>query len=559
MLTELIISNFAIIDRLEVSFGPGFNVLTGETGAGKSIIIDAVGLLLGDRARPEVIRTGAEEAVVEGLFDLEGLAAVRGTLEADGFEAGEELLVKRVVSRSGKNRIYLNGSLARLGQLQGIASGLVNIYGQHEHQRLQKTDTHLKFLDRFAGLETDLARYADLYRKQAELRQRLEGLEQGERERQQRIDFLSFQQREIAAANLQPGEGEELERERRLLQHGEKLARATGGGYEQLYGRKGAVCETLGGIAGDLESLSEIDPKLAELAEVVRGSQYQLEDVAAQLRSFNGELNFEAGRQNEVEERLAQIASLKRKYAPTVEEILAALARIEDELADLTEAGSTREGLLDEMETVAREMHRAGEHLSGMRHAAAERLAAGVTRELADLALPKARFECHFFPLEEAGPQGLERMEFYLAPNPGEEMRPLAWIASGGELSRIMLAIKRIAPDADGVSTLIFDEVDAGIGGAAASSVGSKLKQVAENAQVLCITHLPQVAAFGHAHYRVEKMVDNGRTFTALVELKGETRVMEMARMLGGAQVTERTLDHAREMIGTGQVQPGKG
>ncbi|PNU19508.1 DNA repair protein RecN [Geothermobacter hydrogeniphilus] len=559
MLTELIIRNFAIIDRLEVSFGPGFNVLTGETGAGKSIIIDAVGLLLGDRARPEVIRTGAEEATVEGLFDLSGLTVVKDRLAKGGFEAVDELLIKRVVSRSGKNRIFLNGSLARLSQLQDIAAGLVNIYGQHEHQRLQKTDTHLKFLDRFAGLEKELAAYADLYSRVAALRQRLEGIDQGERDRRQRIDFLRFQQREIAAAALQPGEDEELERERLLLQHSEKLTLATGGGYEQLYGRKGAVCEILDRVAADLEGLATVDSQLGELADTVRGSLYQLEDVAVQLRGFAGRLNFEPGRQNEVEERLAQIAALKRKYAPTIEEILAGQVRIEAELAELTDADTTREGLLTQLTEARQALQKAGDGLSRKRQAAARKLASGVMRELADLALPKARFECHFIALEEPGPFGLERMEFYLAPNPGEDMRPLAWIASGGELSRIMLAIKRIAPDADGVSTLIFDEVDAGIGGAAASSVGAKLQQVADQAQVLCITHLPQVAAFGDAHYRVEKMVDNGRTFTALVALKGETRVREMARMLGGARITERTLEHAREMIESGQNLAGKG
>jgi DNA repair protein RecN (Recombination protein N) len=550
MLCELIIRNFAIIDRLEVSFGPGFNVLTGETGAGKSIIIDAVGLLLGDRARPEVVRTGSDEATVEGLFDLSASPGVRKTLEVSGFEAGDELMIKRVVSRAGKNRIFLNGSMARLNQLQEVAAQLINIYGQHEHQRLQKTDTHLSFLDHFAGLGKTLQAYRENYQQVKELQEQLAELDQGERDRQQRLDFLRFQQREITTVELQPGEDEELERERRLLQHGEKLTLATVGGYETLYDQEGAVCEKLSQVAGHLEALAAVDPKLGQLAEIVRSSLFALEDVAAQLRDFSSQLSFEPGRQDEVEGRLARIGALKRKYAPTVEEILAGLARIEAELDNLDNADARRSELLTQVEKEQARLLRAGQELSGMRHKAAEKLSRGVMAELAELALPKARFDVHFFPLEQAGRNGIERVEFYLAPNPGEDLKPLAWIASGGELSRIMLALKRVAPDADGVSTLIFDEVDAGIGGAAASAVGEKLKKVAQGLQVLCITHLPQVAACGDAHYRVEKMVDGGRTFTALVALKGENRVMEMARMLGGAQVTERTLEHARELIG---------
>lgn len=551
MLSELIIRNFAIIDRLEVSFGPGFNVLTGETGAGKSIIIDAVGLLLGDRARPEIVRTGSDEATVEGLFDISGLKGVKKQLEASGFEAGDELMIKRVVSRAGKNRIFLNGSMARLNQLQEVAAQLINIYGQHEHQRLQKTDTHLSFLDHFAGLGKALQAYRENYRGLKELQDQLAQLDQGERDRQQRLDFLRFQQREISAVELQPGEDDDLERERRLLQHGEKLALATVGGYDTLYGQDGAACEKLGQLASNLEALAEVDPKLGELAETVRSSQFALEDVATQLRDFSSQLSFEPGRQNAVEERLAQIGALKRKYAPTVEEILAGLLKIETELENLDNADARRGELLARVEKEQATLLQAAQKLSALRHKAAEKLSREVMKELGELALPKARFDVHFFPLEQVGHNGVERVEFYLAPNPGEDLKPLAWIASGGELSRIMLALKRVAPDADGVSTLIFDEVDAGIGGAAASAVGEKLKKVAQGLQVLCITHLPQVAACGDAHYRVEKMVDGGRTFTALVALKGETRVMEMARMLGGAQVTERTLEHARELIGS--------
>jgi DNA repair protein RecN (Recombination protein N) len=554
MLAELIIRNFAIIDRLQVSFGSGFNVLTGETGAGKSIIIDAVGLLLGDRARPEVIRTGEDEATVEGLFDIAGQDALKAQLLEQGFEIEDELLLKRVVSRSGKNRIYVNGSLAKLVQLQQLTEKLVNIYGQHEHQNLQKTESHLKLLDQFADHQPLLATYQAQYRQLAELNSELLRLEEAERDRQQRLDFLRFQQREIAAAELTPGEDLELEQERKLLQHGEKLSLATAGGYQRLYADDGAVCETLQQVADALDGLVQVDPLLGELAESVRNCQYSLDDVAVQLRDYAGKISFEPGRQDQVEARLAKLGQLKKKYGPSVEAILDCLARAEQELAGLEDVAATRAGLLQQQTAVTEKLTQAAAELSSSRRLAGRKLADQIMRELADLAMPKARFEVRIFPHDKPESHGLERLEFYLSPNPGEELRPLAWIASGGELSRIMLALKRAAPDTQGVPTLIFDEVDAGIGGAAASVVGEKLKSVACGLQVLCITHLPQVAAFADAHYRVEKMEDGGRTFTALVQLKDETRVLEMARMLGGTQVTERTLEHAREMISKSAV-----
>lgn len=549
MLSELVIRNFAIIDRLQVSFGPGFNVLTGETGAGKSIIIDAVGLLLGDRARPEVVRTGEEEATVEGLFDIAGQEEISRQLAEDGFETGDELVIKRIVARGGKNRIFINGSLARLGQLQQLTEKLVNIYGQHEHQNLQKTENHLQLLDRFAGCNDLLDRYREQYRRLAEIREKLQSLDEAERDRAQRLDFLGFQRKEIAAANLQVGEDAELEQERRLLLHGEKLLQASSGGYERLYGDAGAVCEILQQLAAELEALREVEPLLGQLAETVNSSQFALEDVALQLRRYAETVSFEPGRQDQVEERLAKITQLKRKYAPEIPQILQLLASIEQELAELGSVETTRDELKQQAAKLYAALQKTARELTGRRQQAAQQLAGQVMDELTALAMPKARFEVRFFPHDKPGPQGAERVEFYLSPNPGEELRPLAWVASGGELSRIMLALRRVAPDAAGVRTLIFDEVDAGVGGAAATAVGERLKQVACGLQVLCITHLPQVAAYADAHYRVEKMEDGGRTFTALVALKGETRVLEMARMLGGAQVTDRTLEHARELI----------
>lgn len=549
MLTDLIIKNFAIIDRLQVSFGPGFNVLTGETGAGKSIIIDAVGLLLGDRARPDLIRTGEEEATVEALVDLAGRPELQQAVAEAGFAAGDEVVLRRVISRSGKNRIYVNGSLATLAQLQPLTAQLVTIYGQHEHQSLQRNETHLALLDRFAGLDEVLAQYQGHYRRLREVDEHLRRLQSVERERQQRLDLLSFQSREIQAANLRPGEEEELAAERLLLQHAERLSAATTGGYETLYGAEGAICEKLQVVAAELEGLAKIDSQLGDLAEAIRNSLYALEDVSTQLRDRAQRIVFEPGRQQEVEGRLAMIAGLRRKYAPTVAEILDYLARVEQEIAELSDLDSTRDGLQKERAQVASALRQVGDTISCRRQAAALTLQASVEAELQALAMPKARFEVHLAPLTEPSSRGLERGEFLLSPNPGEEAKPLVRIASGGELSRLMLALKGAAPEGESIPTLVFDEVDAGIGGVAASAVGEKLRAVARTSQVLCITHLPQVAAYADRHYRVEKSEEGGRTRTALVLLETEERVREMARMLGGARITERTLEHARELI----------
>lgn len=549
MLLELNIRNFAIIDRLNVTFGPGFNVLTGETGAGKSIIIDAVGLLLGERARPELIRNGEEEATVEALLDLAGQDELQTELVAAGFEAAEELLVRRVVARSGKNRVYLNGSLATLAQLQPLVTRLVTIYGQHEHQSLLRAETHLSLLDRFAGLAVELVEFRSIFDERNAVANRLHQLDRDDRDRQQRLDLLAFQCREIDAAALQPGEEETLVAERLLLQHAERLAAATGRGYEELYGAEGAACERLGGVARELEDLTKIDPRLGPLAESIRSALYTLEDAAGQLRTLAERAAFDPERQQQVEERLTTLATLKRKYGPGIEQILHFRKTAGEELGELGDVEGSRTALRSRLSDLDVQLHAAGVILSARRQEAAHNLQNAVESELHQLAMPRARFEVRLLPVAEVQVRGYERCEFFLAPNPGEEPKPLARIASGGELSRIMLALKRAAPEGDGLTTLIFDEVDAGIGGVAASAVGEKLRRAATGVQVLCITHLPQVAAYAERHYRVEKQEANGRTFTGVRLLEGEARVEEMARMLGGARITERTLEHARELI----------
>jgi DNA repair protein RecN (Recombination protein N) len=549
MLTDLHIRHFAIIERLHVSFRDGFNVLTGETGAGKSIIIDAVALILGGRASPDMVRTGESEAIVEAVFDLSDKPLLRRELAESGFGDEEDLLVKRIVNPTGRNKIFINGSLAKLSQLQPLTSRLMNIYGQHEHQSLQRVEHHLAMLDRFAGLSEEVASYGRVFEQVQKQVGHLQALEEAEQQRRERLEHLEYQQRELAAASLRSGEEEELLAERRLMQNSERLVRVAERGYETFYASEGAISEQLDTIAGELEKLSEVDSFLSGPAEELRNALYVLEDVAFKLREYAGRVAFDPGRQAEVERRLDVISGLKRKYGMSAGEILDHAATIEEQIDDLLHADARREDLQKKLAVDQEALRRKAQDISTRRYEAAERLRGAVEEQLADLAMQRATFEMRLFPLEEPGPLGMERGEFYLAPNAGETAKPLAWIASGGELSRIMLALRRAAPGGDEISTLIFDEVDAGVGGVAASAIGAKLRDIAAQAQVLCVTHLPQVAACADHHYRVQKQEKDGRTFTELIALHGEQRVEEMARMLGGAQVTERTMEHAREII----------
>jgi DNA repair protein RecN (Recombination protein N) len=377
----------------------------------------------------------------------------------------------------------------------------------------------------------------------------LEKLEAAERDREQRLDFLKHQSEEIAAAGLSVEEEQALLEERLLLQNAERLLATARRAYDALYDGNGSVCEVLGALSTDLQAVAEVDKKLAALSEAVQHNLFELEDVAVQIRSYLGDVTTAPGRIDEVEEQLAQLNRLKRKYAPTLDEILQLKVAYDQEIDQLENAGETRVSLVAELDALQAETVSLGQALSDLRNEAAAALAKGLVTELDDLAMSGARFEVAFTGLEQPGPDGLERLEFMVSLNPGEPLLPLAKVASGGELSRLMLALKRIAPDAGPVPTIIFDEVDAGIGGVAATAVGRKLRSVSRAAQVLCVTHLPQVAAFADYHHRVTKQETGGRTMARMDLLCGDDRVKEMARMLGGAKVTEQTLLHAKELI----------
>ncbi len=555
MLLNLIITNFAIIDRLEVQFDEGFNVLTGETGAGKSIILDAVGLLLGDRARPDLVRAGATEATVEALFDLSGQDAILQAFSAAGFPVEDELVLRRVVQSGGRSRAYVNGAMTTLAQLQPLTERLVSVCGQHEHQTLVQRGVHLAILDQYGGQVELLSRYRQSFLAMHEVAQNLGRLEDAERDRQQRLDFLRHQSAEISAAQLSPQEEGELVAERLLLQNAERLTAISRKGYDGIYGSQGAVCEVLGALGDELESVAQVDAALGAQAETVRRCMFELEDVAVQLRTHLNQISFESGRLDKIEDRLSELTRIKRKYAPSLIEVLAQQETFDREIAELENAAETRAVLAGDLAELKQAVITSGETLSAARHQASSVLMSAIRSELEDLAMPGAAFEVAFEPLSQPGNEGLERVEFLVSANQGEPLMALGKVASGGELSRLMLALKRLAPEANSVPTIIFDEVDAGIGGAAATAVGRKLQAVSRSAQTLCVTHLPQVAAFADHHHRVMKREVEGRTLAGMELLVGDERVQEMARMLGGAQITERTLSHARELIETSTAE----
>lgn len=548
MLTDLTIKNVAIIDTLHISFKPGLTVLTGETGAGKSIIIDAVGLIMGNRASSDLIRSGEEEAVVEALFTISSLPEIRQQLADAGFDAEDELLIKRSLSRTGKNKIFINGSMATLALLTDIAPRLINIYGQHDSQTLLKPENHLRLLDAFAGLEEKRSVFSLLFQRLSTLRETIAGLDNAERDAARRVDLLSYQAQEIARAELKIGEEEQLEEQRRLLANAEKLACGSSDAFERLYGGDGAILGQLRRIAGSISALSVIDSSLQDTATSIESAFLQLEDASMTLRDYSSRIEADPATLQSIDDRLDLIGRLKKKYAPAIEEILAFKTTIDEELEQLLGLEHSRQDLEAERDRLETELKQRGAELSTSRSRAAIQLKQVLEAEAHQLAMKGAIIEPALDALAEPRASGFERVEFLFSPNPGEIPRPLAKIASGGELSRLMLAIKQVLPDSD-VPTLVFDEVDTGIGGATSELVGKKLKNVAARQQVLCITHLPQVAVFADQQLRVEKLITDGRTATRIIELDQHERTREVARMLAGTTVTDSALKHAAEML----------
>ncbi len=557
MLVELHVTDFALIDRLDLVFGPGLNILTGETGAGKSIIIDALGLALGERAGADLVRTGSVRATVEAVFDLTGAPAeVRRRLAEVGLDAeeGEEtLLVTREIAKSGgKSQCRINGRLMPVSVLKEIAEGLVDVHGQHEHQSLLSSDRHVDILDNWCGKDSLALRgqVAELYSQANAQKREREKLRTDTRERARMLDLYRFQQEELAEANLQPAEEEELAVDRLRLANSEKLSAAAVESYTLLSGgeRGGGALDALNAALASVEHAAALDESLAPIAEALVSAVSFAEDAGRELRGYQDTVEFNPERLEEIEARLDLIRTLKRKYGETIEEILAYGQELAGKLDALENSEAREEELTAAIAKTEAALTASAARLTKARTKASREFAAGIARELQDLGMAATKFEVSIEPQPVAS-KGADHVEFLLSPNPGEPLRPLAKIASGGEMSRIMLALKSVLARTSSIPTMIFDEIDVGVGGRTAQTIGDKLCVLARDAQILCITHLPQIASRAGTHFFIEKQVHDGRTTVSVSPLDDEGRIDEIARMLGGSRRSDAVVQHAREML----------
>ena len=563
MLKELSIKNFTIIENLHICFSDGLTILSGETGAGKSIIINAVNLLLGSRASAKLIRTGVETAELEALFKITPESRVFKILEEQGGKPSEELLIRRIISRGDRHRIYINGHLATIQMLNQATENLASISGQHAHQGLLKEDLQLIIIDQFGGLTPIRNKIYRLFHEIVPLIQKLRKLNNIRDRQAEHINLLEFQKKEILDASIKPGEDASLEQERIRLKNGEELYSAVYSSIEDLYSAKGAVVERLVEVKKNLDKATAIDPELTPKAKELSEATFRIEDIAEGLRTYLKTITIDDKRLEEVESRLDILTRLKRKYGGTLKAVISHLETIDQELSEIENIS----GQINDIETKLSELHRElsglSFDLSSKRSKTAKLLAKKVEKELASLRMSGTKFKISLQTIPESdnsdphlvvkgntiNETGIDQANFLIAPNVGEDLKPMASIASGGELSRIVLALKAILAEKGSVETLVFDEVDAGIGGSVAEAVGRKLSKLARYHQIICITHLPQIAKFGDNHFRITKNVSQGRTITSINPLNEKDRIKEIARMLGGMEITKTTLEYAREML----------
>jgi len=563
MLQELSIRNFAIIDDLHITFSDGLTILSGETGAGKSIILNAVNLLLGSRATADLVRTGAESAELEALFDISPTSEVAKIMAEHDYNVEDGLLVRRIISLSDSNRVYINGRLATIHVLNSITENLASISGQHAHQGLLKEDQHLLILDQFGGLMPARQRVYDCYHEILPLLEKLKELHRVRDRQAEHLELLEFQKREITQAGIFLGEDTSLEQERMRLKNAETLYQSVFESIEELYTTSGSIVERLLEVKKNLEKAGQIDAQLKSKADSLAEPAYHIEDLVDGLRSYLSSTQPDEKRLEAVEERLDKLNKLKRKYGGTLEAVISKRESIEEELAGIENMAEK----IHEIETRLSQLHVKltdwALTLSEKREQTATSLAKKVIDELSTLKMSPTEFQVFLQKVpadEKTDPYlavenniitevGLDRATFMIAPNVGEALKPLAGIASGGELSRVVLALKAILAQTELLETVVFDEVDAGIGGSVAEVVGRKLSELAKHHQVLCITHLPQIAKFADQHYTISKHVSKGRTRTAITPLNKEDRYKEVARMLGGEEITQATLEHAKEIL----------
>ncbi len=549
MLLGLRISNVAVIEEVEVTFGAGLTVLTGETGAGKSILVDALGLLLGGRADADAIRAGCEEASVEGVFERSPVLAAR--MEELGLpDLGDEVLVRRVVGRNGRAKAYINGSLVTVGVLARFMRGTVDIAGQHEHVSLFDAGLHRVLLDRYGRLEEQLAAYGRDYAAVAEVVERMEALGGDEARLRERAEFLRFQLEEITRLDPEPGEDTRLDAERRRLGGAEKLKRQGAEAELLLAGEEASAVETVGRALGLVSEASKCDATLAPVAQALGAALSELEEAQRRLNRYVEGLESDPARLGEVEERLDALKRLCRKHATNLDGVLQKRDALEAELSTLDNRQEVLEELARERRAAEERARRSGEALSRARAACAVTFGSQVREGLGQLALGKAAFEVRVTPGAQLKAEGLDEVEFFFSANPGEPPRPLAKVASGGEASRLLLALKRALADSDGCGCYVLDEADSGVSGAIADVVGRMIKDVSGHRQVLCITHLPQVAAYSDAHLLIRKGLKGERTVSEVVPLEaGSERTHELARMMSGVEVTREALGAAEALV----------
>ncbi|MGZ3687617.1 MAG: DNA repair protein RecN [Bdellovibrionota bacterium] len=553
MLETLSIKNIAVIDSAQIQFKKGLNILSGETGAGKSIVIEAISLLLGSRASAELIRSGCDEAVVEGFFDISDIPWIKPRLEKLGFDSGtSELLIKRTVHRAGKHRIFVNGELATLSILQQLCEGLVDLCGQHEHQSLIRPQTQLDLLDRYGGLLEQSRAVAGAFGKTRALVKERDSLSEAEAERSRKADFLKFQIEELRAAELEEGEDDKLQLEKQLLQSAEARVQGAESVRAILEAEDDGALNALRAAALKLRSLAQLDEKVLPLRDGIDRAIAEAEEVAIGLNRYLGAVELDPSRLETVQERLSQIADLRRKYGASIAEMLVTLGKLESESGALGQVEERLKEVAADLERAEAELYKLGKKLSAARAKVAGLLADSVTAELKDLKMGDAKFAVELTAREDLAQwaaSGADAIQFVVQTNRGEAARPLGKIASGGELSRMMLAIRRVISDKGGIGVYLFDEIDAGIGGQTAFQVGRKLKSVASFNQVICITHLPQVASFADNHLIVRKNAAGKRTITEVVALTKPERKEELARMLGGPELTRKSLENAAELL----------
>lgn len=557
MLLHLTISDFAIIPHLEIHFRPGLNILSGETGAGKSIIINAVNLILGTRASSDLIRSGAEEARVEALFELPDTSPVKEVLTESAIPSEGDLVIRRHISKEGRNKVYVNGSMVTLQMLSRVGLMLISVSGQHEHQVLLRPENHLYVLDGLGGLGGERLALSTSFEKHLGLKERLRAGEREIREAEEREELRAFQREEIQKADIKAGEDALLETEKKGLLYAEELIQAVNDAYHRIYERENSLVSEISTCVKRLEKGAELDRRVRVVREGLGAAKIDLEEAALSLRELKETLSADPRRLEEVDERLHLLGRLKKKYGPTLQKVLEyeeGLAQVMEELTrkkeDLKEIVRAIGEMEDDMVARARA-------LSVKRRSLARELEASVRRELGLLDMAGTAFEVRFQEegkdpgrgMQDLRPDGYDRVEFMISPNVGEELKPLSRIASGGELSRIMLALKTILARTGAVETLIFDEIDSGIGGATAEVVGEKLDALARYHQILCITHLPQIASKGSTHFLVKKSVAERRTQTTIVELGSHERVKEIARLLAGKSISRQAMAHAKEML----------